>query len=352
MAPDSRFWRHQLGEATTDLQRSMLKPTLSLCLFFTLCSTNLEARTEPVRDTRSEISIPAGAMERPAHGESVMLASLPPTSVLFNTSPDGRWSNRIQIHIPNQPAVQRYIRFYNGEGRRTLTEALERSWPFVPVMSEILESYGVPAEMISVVLVESCFKRQASYRGAGGYWQMLAATARKNGLRVDRWVDERRDPVKSTQAAARYLRSFYEEFNSWTLALAAYNAGSSPVERAVRRWRAKDYWELSGRRCLPSKTRAYVPKVLAAMQIMRNLETHGFYRPRYPEVYSFDSTPVRSPLRLDQVARWLSVPLTDLRDLNPSLRQDCLPPDIAYDLRLPSGAREKFDMAYAEYLRR
>jgi membrane-bound lytic murein transglycosylase D len=205
--------------------------------------------------------------------------------------------------------------------------------------------------MVSVVFVESCFRRYASYGGAVGYWQLLAATARSMGLRIDRWVDERHDPVKSTQAAAKYLRSLYDQFESWPLALAAYNAGDTPVASAMRRTRTSDFWELSRRRTLPGITRAYVPKVLAAIQIMRDLEAHGFKYPQFSRGYDFESISIKSPLRLEQVAKWIKVPVSDLQVLNPSLRLDRLPPDCGVNLNLPSGARGKFDLAYESYLR-
>jgi membrane-bound lytic murein transglycosylase D len=274
--------------------------------------------------------------------------------MFFNSSPAGRWSNRIQIHIPNQPLVEKYTRFYKGQGRKTIKDSFDRAWPFIPVMADILESFGVPAEMLSVVLVESRFKRHASYRGAGGYWQLLAATARSMGLRVDRWVDERMDPVKSTQAAAKYLRSFYEKYHSWPLALAAYNAGDGPVSGALKRSGASDFWELSNRGGLPAHTRVYVPKVLAAIRIMRDPEAFGFERLRNFQIYDFESIWIRAqtPLHLEQVARWVDVPVSHMRDLNPSLRMDRLPPEGGFNLHLPSGARDKFDLAYAEFLRR
>ena len=176
------------------------------------------------------------------------------------------WRNGIEIPI-NEPLIQKYIRFYRGEGRTTFSEAMEKAKKCLPRMTEILESQGVPAEMVSIVFVESRFEKSASYRGAGGYWQMMAATARNMGLRVDRSVDERRDPIKSTKAAAKYLKTLYEQYDSWLLALAAYNAGSRPINCVARKCCVKD-GELYGRR-LPAHSAVYVSKVLAAMNIMR-----------------------------------------------------------------------------------
>ena len=350
MAPDSRFWRHQLGDARTSLQRNLLKASLMVFLMIGFSTGTIQARTEPIGGSMEEWVNPFSDYGQPLPGDSERLTSLFPPGFI-HTPPAGRWSNRIQIHIPNQPAIDQYIRFYKGQGRPTFEEAVARSRWYVPTMTEILESYGVPADMVSVVLVESCFRRHAAHGGAVGYWQLLATTARSMGLRVDRWVDERKDPIKSTQAAAKYLRSFYNQFESWPLALAAYNAGEAPVTGAIRRSRTSDFWELSKRRTLPGITRVYVPKVLAAIQIMRDLEAHGFEHLRPYPVSDFESISICSPLRLEQVAKWLEVPVSHLQDLNPSLRLDRLPPDCGVELNLPSGARDKFVLAYEQYLR-
>ncbi|NLI81895.1 MAG: lytic transglycosylase domain-containing protein [Deltaproteobacteria bacterium] len=256
------------------------------------------------------------------------------------------------MRIPKEPAIQRYIRHLEDEGRPTVLKALERSRPYLPVMTELLDSHGVPAELIAIVLVESCFDREASHKGAGGYWQLLAATARRFGLRVDRWVDERRDPVKSTEAAAKYLRLFYDKYQSWELALAAYNVGDGKLDKAVERCRTSDFWELARRRALPERTRAYVPKVLAAAKIMMDLEAHGFEFLHGTPVYDFEPVRVQSPLKLAEIARWINVPLNTLQDLNPSLRLGVLPPDCDVNLNLPSGARDNFDLAYNRNHRR
>jgi len=217
-------------------------------------------------------------------------------------------------------------------------------------MTEILESQGVPAEMVSVVFVESRFEKNSSYRGAGGYWQMMAATARNMGLRVDRWVDERRDPIKSTKAAAKYLKTLYGQYDSWVLALAAYNAGTRPIDCAERKCRVKD-GELYGRR-LPAYAAVYIAKVLAAMHIMREPEKYGFEYPNYCRPTGFDPVLVTTPLKLKEVAQWIDVPVSRLQELNPSLRQDTMPPGSGFALRLPSGSRDKFDRAYELYSRR
>jgi membrane-bound lytic murein transglycosylase D len=271
-----------------------------------------------------------------------------PTDVLEGT-PAALWRNGIQIPI-HEPLVDRYIRFYQGEGRKTFSDAMKRAKACLPMMTEILESQGVPAELVSIVFVESGFEKDSSYRGAGGYWQMMAATARNMGLRVNRWVDERRDPVKSTKAAAKYLKTLYEQYDSWLLALAAYNVGTRPISCAARKCRVKD-GELYGRR-LPAHSAVYVSKVLAAINILREPEKYGFEYPNFCRPTEYDPVLVNTPLELEEVAKWIDVPVSRLKELNPSLQQNAMLPGPGFALRLPAGSREKFDIAYELYSQR
>jgi membrane-bound lytic murein transglycosylase D len=219
-------------------------------------------------------------------------------------------------------------------------------------MADILVANGVPPEMIAVVIVESCFKRHASYKGAKGYWQMLAGTARSLGLRVDSWVDERLDPVKSTQAAAKYLRSFYERYQSWALALAAYNAGDGPVSNALKKAHGSDFWEIARSGRLPGHTVSYVPKVFAVMTMLRDSQSQVFGESLSSSLYDFETIRVKSPVRLQEVATWVETPVSEIRELNPSLCQDRVPPNTDFNLRLPSGTRDKFELVYGVALRR
>lgn len=353
MASTSSYWKHQLGGSTTTLQSKLFIVAFILIVFFALSTTKTEARTESLHDPWDRLTMPFMAYERPSQGDTLMVSPLPPPYRSSSNSPVGLRNIRTPIHIPNQPAVAKYVRFYKGRGRLTFMTALERSWPHVQVMADILQSYGVPPELVYVVLVESCFKGKArSPGGAGGYWQFLAPTARSLGLRVDRWVDERWDPIKSTQAAARYLRSFYDKYHSWPLALAAYNAGEGPVISAIKRCHTKDFWQIANRGYLPGITRAYVPKIFAAIRIVRHLEMNDFESPRYLPIIDFESVWVKASLPLRKVAKWSAVPVTTLRSLNPSLRSDQLPPGRGYALRLPPGAKKRFNLAYEDYLRK
>lgn len=343
MAPDSRSWRLQLGEATTKLWRAALVATLPLFLCFIHLTGTSEAYSEHLEGDEGMIS---------SSEEPMMIASVSPPRATPPASPAGEWSDGIDIHVPNQPAVMRYVEGYKGQDRDTFMEAYERSRPYVPAMTDILESYGVPPEMVYLALVESKFEGKAVSKGAGGYWQLMPSTARMLGLRVDRWVDERFDPVKSTEAAAQYLTILYERYQSWPMAMAAYNAGDGNVSRAVRKHKTRDFWKLAGKKALPPVTRHYVPKVLAAIRTARDLETCEIPNESNSQVFDCESIQVNAPLDLHLVAKWLNVPVDEIRELNPSLLHDRVPPNSGYELRLPSGARDRFDLAYENYLRR
>lgn len=350
MAPDSRLLGHLLGGLAAGRSRSMTMAA-AICfisvLFFALHAQAWAAETNQSSAALAAFSPVQDNLKKEI---AVSPASVPSLSDAPTGTPSVLWRNRIQIPI-KEPLIQKYIRFYQGEGRKTFSDAVVRAKTFIPQMSEILESHGVPGELVWIVLVESRFEKHASYRGAGGYWQLMADTARGLGLRVDRWVDERRDPIKSTKASAKYLRKLYERYDSWLLALSAYNAGGGPISCVVKNRCVAD-WELYGHKYLPARSKVYAAKVLAAIQVMREPEEYGFESPKYCKPKDFDPVLVKTALKLKDIAQWIDVPVSQLQDLNPSLRQDAMPPDSGFALRLPSGSRDRFDVVYDQHLRR
>jgi membrane-bound lytic murein transglycosylase D len=179
--------------------------------------------------------------------------------------------------------------------------------------------------------------------GAGGVWQFMAPTAEQFGLRVDRWVDERRDPLKATDAALDYLSWLYERYDSWYLAAAAYNAGPGRVDRALKSYAEGKkgdediYWEIVEH--LPRETREYVPKMLAAMTLARDSERYGFeIEPQ--RAYEFERVWVPGGTSLSAVAADVGIAVGRLRDLNPHLVRGVTPPGTSYALRIPVGSVE------------
>ena len=185
-------------------------------------------------------------------------------------------THRPEFHFIH-PRVTRFVARFESDGRGSLGTALSRSHRYVHDISTILCEEGLPPELAYLPLIESAFRPHAVSRaGAVGLWQLLASTGRHYGLRIDRYVDERRDPVKSTRAAAKYLKDLHATFGDWHLSLAAYNSGEHAILRLLVRRPSVTFWELRQSGHLHAETADFVPKFLAAVQIAESPEAHGF----------------------------------------------------------------------------
>ncbi len=255
------------------------------------------------------------------------------------------------ITFQEHPSISAFVQKHVVRGPDGFQRMLERAWVYLPIMKEILDVVGAPSDLLAVVCVESRFRGQAkSGAGAAGFWQLMPKTARTLGLRVDGWVDERFDPIKSTRAAAVYLMDLYEQFGSWEMALAAYNVGDGAVRQAMSRYRTEDFWTLYRRKALPHQTRQFVPKVLGAVKVLNNFKDYGLEKPNYEPLWAFTTVWVHHPLSLSQASAWTGVPLEVLKRLNPALRRDQIPSGTGYQLRLPPAAVEDFLMAYEKLM--
>ena len=257
-----------------------------------------------------------------------------PTRVVVRPTPAAAYRVQINEHV-------RFFldRFQTGY-RRTITETrLARSGRYLPMILDIFKEKGLPEELVFTAMIESGFNPVAVSRaGAKGLWQFMAPTARLYGLRVDRWMDERLDPEKSTVAAANYLRDLHTQFGSWDLAQAAYNAGEVRVQQAIQGSGSRDFWVLHRRspHLLP-ETKNFVPAIHAATLIGRQPEHYGFtVVPEEPVRYDVLTVPKGS--RLMRLAGLSGVPLADLEQLNPELWQKQTPPDASYELKIPLGS--------------
>jgi membrane-bound lytic murein transglycosylase D len=213
------------------------------------------------------------------------------------------------------------------------------------MMKQILREKDLPEELFYLALIESGFNPQAQSRAkASGIWQFMAKTAKRFGLKVDKWVDERRDPEKSTYAAAEYLKNLHEMFNCWYLATASYNAGEGKVLEAMKRAKSQDFWEISKHKYLRRETKEYVPMLLAAMIIAEDPQKYGFSQINYHPPLSYEKAFVPPGTRLDRIARAAETNVAEIRVLNPSLIRDKTPPDgNPYEIKLPPGKRESFE---------
>jgi membrane-bound lytic murein transglycosylase D len=253
------------------------------------------------------------------------------------------------VPIVLNASVESHIDYFNTKGRDRFELWLNRSGRYRPLMTQIFREYELPEDLVFVSLIESGFNPYAYSRAhAVGAWQFMKGTGRKYGLRIDRYIDERRDVVKSTHAAAAYLKDLYAMFNSWPLALASYNGGEGRVERAMRRTNAEDFWDLRATRHLHPETRNYVPKFMAATIIAKNPEKYGF-APKYEQPLVYDEVVINRPTDLRVIAKVASVTYGELKRLNPELRRNVTPLGYKdYRLKLPLGTKAVFEQNFAK----
>lgn len=237
--------------------------------------------------------------------------------------------------------VKKWIDYYTGRGRNEFQEYLRRGEAYKNYIGKILKRYELPTYFYYLAMIESGFKISAhSKANAVGIWQFIGPTAKRYGLRMNSYIDERRDPLRATLAAANYLRDLKNVFNSWFLAMAAYNAGESRVMNLIMNAGTRDYWELCDKNILPRETRGYVPRFLAAVILGENPGKYGFTLPLdtqpHPQMVSIQ---VPSPVRLDKVADKAGISLAQLRKYNPHIRRNYTPPQYKYyRIWIPEGA--------------
>ncbi len=280
-------------------------------------------------------------------------AELPPVTDLasFDVS---LVRDRYDIPIEVQPLVVEYIRFFQGPGRKWFRKWMSRSTRYIPVMQPILEQKKVPRDTVYLAMIESGFSSKAySWAHAAGPWQFISSTGKLFGLRQDFWVDERRDPIKSTHAAADYLLQLKRQLGHWYLAWAGYNAGGNKLKRMVQKRGTTDFWALCEGRGLAKETKHYVPKLMAAALIAKHPEAFGFSLDEFEfqPPLEFDEVKVTHATDLEIIARAAGVSVDEIKDLNPELKRWCTPPaseEKPYLLRVPKGAGEKTAEALAK----
>jgi membrane-bound lytic murein transglycosylase D len=208
----------------------------------------------------------------------------------------------------------------------------------MPMITKVLRDEGLPEEFAYLALIESGFLMDTSPSGAAGIWQLVPATARRYGLRIDPWIDERRDAAKSTRAAAAYLRELHNYYGRWYLATAAYNAGQATIDRATQATGAKDFHKLTENIALKEETRNFVPKFVAAALIAASPKKYGFGNLRYEVPSEYEEVEVSESLRLETLAGMANTTAKALQELNPELLTTQLPPgDRTLRLKVPMG---------------
>jgi membrane-bound lytic murein transglycosylase D len=253
-------------------------------------------------------------------------------------------STDFDIPIVINARVEQFIQSFQTTMKSRFANWLARSEKYVPLMKNLLRENGLPEDLVYLALIESGFNPYAYSRSkAMGPWQFISPTGKRYGLKVNWWVDERRDPEKSTVAAAKYLKDLYDMFECWYLAAAGYNAGEGKISKAVKRYRTEDFWELTKYRYLKQETKDYVPQMIAAALVAKDPEKYGFEGIEYQEPLCYDKVRVPEATDLTLAAKACEISVEELRDLNPELLRGCTPPGVPeYEIRIPCGKKELF----------
>ncbi len=243
-----------------------------------------------------------------------------------------------------------FVDYYSGPAHKVFKRWLERSARYLPMMRQVFADAGLPQDLAYLAMIESGFNNRAySWAHAAGPWQFIEGTGRLYGLDNDWWRDERRDPVKATRAAARHLKDLYACFDGdWYLAVAAYNAGSGKIRRAIEKYESRDFWELSHGSYLQTETKNYLPKLLATLLIAKEPGKYGFDDLEYLEPLAFETVTLPTTTDLEIIARLSAAGYDEIKELNPELKRWCTPPGVKnYEARIPAGRRAAFLEQYA-----
>jgi membrane-bound lytic murein transglycosylase D len=248
------------------------------------------------------------------------------------------------IPIVINARVEQFIQYFQTTARNVFANWLARSERYIPFMKSLLKENGLPEDLVYLALIESGFNPYAYSRSkASGPWQFIYLTGKRYGLRSNWWIDERRDPEKSTIAAAKYLKDLYDMFECWYLAAAGYNAGEKKIATAMKRYGTEDFWELTKYRYLKRETKDYVPQMIAAALIAKEPEKYGFTDIEYQEPLRYEKVTVPEVTDLRLIAQACEVTLGEIKDLNPELSRWCTPPNFPdYEIKIPSGTKELF----------
>ena len=252
------------------------------------------------------------------------------------------------IPIVVNARVEQFIQCFQTTLREKFVTWLARSGKYIPIMKRLLREQGLPEDLVYMAFIESGFDPYAYSRSkAVGPWQFIYLTGKRYGLKVNWWVDERRDPEKSTIAAAKYLKDLYEMFACWYLAAAGYNAGEYKIIKAIKRYRTEDFWTLTKVRYLKRETKDYVPLMIAAALVAKDPEKYGFTDVEYQKPLRYERVKVPELTGLSLVAKACEASLEEIKDLNPELRRGVTPPnENDYEIKIPFGRKDLFEVTF------
>lgn len=318
----------QLGEKTEEDQEEFDRFVASLNIIYTTRLHTLELSDAPI----------SAAYARQMIEEIILPVEMEMGNSKFIVVDDR------DGHIPlvRNKAVDQFISYFQKKGKKQFQVWLDRMPEFSGLINDILREQELPGELLYLAMIESGLNPKAySKASALGIWQFVYSTGKYYGLKRDWYVDERRDPIKSTYAACAYLRDLYEEFDHWYLALAAYNFGPGRIRRAIRLHQTSDFWQLHS---LPKETRNYIPYYMAAAIIAKSPEEYGFdpSSNKRKSPFEFDLVELEKSADLSVLARASGISLKTIKNYNPELRQSATPNNGPYLLRIPKGMKDLF----------
>jgi membrane-bound lytic murein transglycosylase D len=291
-----------------------------------------ENELEPLAD--EEIPLP----------EPAELAALEENELLPDHSADiEKPEIKYDFPITINAEVEYFLDRFQNSQPKMFRRWLERSGRYVPMIQEELAKAGMPLDLAYLPMIESGYRLTAYSRArAVGPWQFIRGTGRRHGLTINNYIDERRDPIKATKAAIKYLSKLYEEFNSWELATAGYNAGEGRIRKAIRKTGSRDFWVHAKSKHLKKETKYYVPKLIAAIIIARDPESYGFTDIEYDAPLAFETLKVPRWTTMQAISVAAGEPLEDIRNLNRQLRRAITPPGSKYyTIKVPVGKKER-----------
>lgn len=292
------------------------------------------------------------------HGQTQLVASVDPRILysgetrspaeklrIFQKEPLGL---ALEISPEDYPRVEARVNSFLGECSQLFAESMARSQRYLPMMRDIFKREGLPEDLVYLGLVESGFDPMAlSPNDHVGIWQISKATGRRFGLRIDHWIDERRDPEKSTLAAAKYLKELYDSFQSWDLAIAGYNLGEGKIRAAMDARNTTSFWELCQHPDLSQTTKDFVPRFLATLLIAQDPGAYGLTKRSHAEGWRFDRVRLPEPLEIETIARLAGTTPGEIQALNPHIKRHVTPPG-PLEIRVPEGKGEQLRARLAQ----
>lgn len=273
---------------------------------------------------------------RPLKYELADTLSRPPSPEALKVIQKAEVGLKFDFPIDLNEYVLAWIDIFTTSKKAYVERSLSRSTPYISMIKRVFNEEGIPEDLIYLALIESGYINAAKSRASAvGMWQFIRSTGRIYGLKQNKWVDERRDPEKSTRASARYLRRLYELMGDWYLATASYNAGPLSLDRAIRETGSSNFWDLYRTPWLRNETKQYVPKLCAAILVSKNPSVYGYTYEVLPEL-TYELLNVKTQTRLSFIAQKTGTSLENIKRLNPELLTNMTPPGL-YQIKVPLG---------------